>query len=328
MLMVGDESYEEETTSDSTSEKNKREKEKFLKRVSDGMLRRRYDDIVETHKETKEELKAIIDSSFGSKERVIIISHSQGNIYANDLINDYRKNGKDEEIKRTGVLNIATPTTSTATDWYYTSHDDKIINIARNNLNDKILPGKDINAVLPRKKNPRDFFNHGFAESYFHENLKSKEKIDEQFFKYCKELPFWPTEYYLVYNYVATITKKTVELLQKDGTYALISVFPPYDQPPSTSSNPIKISNVIFRDNIPLFRITVENPDYYGAYVFRYVYLTNSRNTFVSDWICGVLKNGELLMCNIYSFYPSDIGEGLHFYFIPAEKWPDVEKYL
>jgi hypothetical protein len=167
-------------------------KKNFLDRVTE--FKTKYlperEKIVESHKKTTDDLRKIMDESFENRQRVIIIAHSQGNLFANELIAHYYNNNKDKKMLSTEVLNIAPPTISPSKSWWwYTNKDDHIINTARLIHNPYILMGYENESISG--KDPRDFMRHGFWESYFHDNLRSRQLIDKVFFKYCKELPFW-----------------------------------------------------------------------------------------------------------------------------------------
>lgn len=146
-------------------------------------------------------LKKITDESFEKKERVIIFSHSQGNLYADELV----KNFNYDEYIHTAALNIASPSTETSKEWYWkklntvapdeesdgwywTNSDDVVINLLRL-ANSNILPVSE--NYLLRGEDPREWTKHKFWESYFHDNLYSRRAIDNEFFKQCESLPFW-----------------------------------------------------------------------------------------------------------------------------------------
>ena len=136
-------------------------------------------------KETLDSLKKITDKSFENRERVVILSHSQGNIYADKLFESF----SIQQKSHTAVLNIATPTTKPTTGrWYFTSHNDRIINATRI-LNSRILPGLFNDVLLG--EDPRDSYFHNFWESYFSPNLASRASINSEFFYQCSNLPFW-----------------------------------------------------------------------------------------------------------------------------------------
>ncbi|MCL1945606.1 MAG: T9SS type A sorting domain-containing protein [Chitinivibrionia bacterium] len=190
--IIDEEYYEEamEFFADAKAVPKSNERKNFITRIAEIIFKIKTNSVTISHSETTNDLRKITDESFEKKYRVIIISHSQGNLFANELIDYYKQYDKEEEIKRIEVLNIAPPAVSTSKSWYYTNKDDAVINDARKKFNSKILPGLE-NGVISGKKDPRERRRHKFWESYFHDDLISRQLIDNVFLKYCKELPFW-----------------------------------------------------------------------------------------------------------------------------------------
>ena len=163
---------------------------KFIDRVAETMRRLDIETVTKYHAQTTNYMRAIIDNSFENNHRVIIIAHSQGNLYANELIAHYRQNDTDYHLNRAAVLNIAPPTASPSTSWWFTNRLDwTIIGVRARFWN--TLPGFD-NWVINSNDDPREWSQHSFWESYFHPDLRSRQLIDSVFFKYAKELPFAP----------------------------------------------------------------------------------------------------------------------------------------
>ena len=111
--------------------------------------------------------------------RVLLIAHSQGNLFADEAIEAL----KSEYGKNIGMIGLASPLYKLNNNSvYYTANDDKIINLARianlTNLKYNILPSN-INNDLGITNDQRDFDNHQFLSSYFKENLPSRKKINE-----------------------------------------------------------------------------------------------------------------------------------------------------
>jgi hypothetical protein len=190
--IIDEEYYEEAMGFSANIRGGSDNRKKFLQRIAEFILKFKIEAVTASHSQTTGELRKITDDSFENKQRVIIISHSQGNLYANELIDYYNQNNKEEEMLRTGVLNIAPPTVSPSKLWWYTNSDDAVINNSRKNFNQNILPGFE-NYVISDDEDPRERRRHGFWTSYFHDNLRSRLLIDSVFFDYCENLPFEPT---------------------------------------------------------------------------------------------------------------------------------------
>lgn len=116
--------------------------------------------------------------------RVLLISHSQGNLFANQsvaaLMNTYGGN--------IGMVSVATPTALTYNNSpYYTAHDDLLINLIRTVFN--VLPSN-VDNDPGFFNDRRDFTKHHFVESYFAEGLASRTKIDEAVARFMADLRF------------------------------------------------------------------------------------------------------------------------------------------
>ena len=174
-------------------------------------------------------LKETVYGSLNNKERVIVIPHSQGNLYANLLIDDI----SPEFLPHIAVLNIAPPSTRTSmydsAGWYFTNHDDWVIDIARWKYdNVDILPGM-FNDFFSTGEVPSDWKRHSFWESYFHPGWVSRTEIDKEIFKQCTALSFWKdeeedsTEYYVTVDFTSPVgTMTTIEILKNNGEYVLV----------------------------------------------------------------------------------------------------------
>lgn len=180
--------------------------------------------VVRSNDATAADLKRIIDKSFENKERVIIISHSQGNIYSNDLFEKF----SEKEKKHSAVLNVATPTTKPATGWYFTNYNDGVIALARA-INNEILLGIWNDLLSLDEKDPREITNHNFWESYFSPNLISRTRIDKELLKQCESLPFWEIDstenYFTGAGGCACAIATTIELLLSNGEYLFVGTF-------------------------------------------------------------------------------------------------------
>jgi hypothetical protein len=106
-------------------------------------------------------------------KRVLLVAHSQGNMFANDAMAAL----SNEFPQSIGMIGVASPAKLLYGDsTYYTAHDDRVINALR-----ALFPVLDSNV----DNDPgifgdhRDFSNHQFIESYFSSKLVSRRLIDE-----------------------------------------------------------------------------------------------------------------------------------------------------
>lgn len=136
-------------------------------------------------------------------KRVIIIAHSQGNLFANEAVEKAVKWNRERYFESIGVVGVATPANESLIDnpseplfhkYYVTAHDDLVINALRPFY--EISPSNIENdpSALPWKDD-RDLTNHYFEESYFAEGLKSKGKIDIMFNYFIDNLKFPPDKF-------------------------------------------------------------------------------------------------------------------------------------
>lgn len=108
-------------------------------------------------------------------KRVLILSHSQGNLFTNDAVATVSQR-QPNFAQSIGFYGVATPATSHYNNAdYVTADDDRIINALR--LLENILPANIDNDPGIRGDN-RDFINHGFFDSYFDQSLASRSRID------------------------------------------------------------------------------------------------------------------------------------------------------
>lgn len=117
-------------------------------------------------------------------KRVLLIAHSQGNMFANDAMSAL----SGEFSQSIGMIGVASPAgllhdNST----YYTAHDDRVINALRRLF--LVLPSNIDNdpGILG---DHRDFSNHQFISSYFASGLASRNLIDGDFVSQISNLVF------------------------------------------------------------------------------------------------------------------------------------------
>lgn len=119
--------------------------------------------------------------------RLLIIAHSQGNLFANravaTLIEEY-----SEKADAMGIIGIATPAAqqvvrdSPRFPWF-TARDDFVINFLRLKGYPVLDGDEGVVDNDPGLRDPRDkLSNHSFLPSYFAPGLESRAKIDEAFF--------------------------------------------------------------------------------------------------------------------------------------------------
>lgn len=117
-------------------------------------------------------------------ERVLIIAHSQGNLFSNDnvktLIAEY-----PDFAGSIGIVGVATPAKETVNaSEYVTAYDDRVIDALRAKSFWDVLPAniENDNTVVPYVygDDPREVSNHEFVQSYFNDILPSRVDIDRQ----------------------------------------------------------------------------------------------------------------------------------------------------
>lgn len=98
---------------------------------------------------------------------ILIIAHSQGNEYANQLW-DYLVNGEGFKKDHISIIGIASPASRKMDySYYFTADNDKIINSAR------VLPMKPLEANV-HLEDCKEFTCHSLVESYLNDNVVAK----------------------------------------------------------------------------------------------------------------------------------------------------------
>ena len=131
-------------------------------------------------------LEKEVKASLKEGNRVVLIAHSQGNLFANGILQSI----SDKYQESIGMIGIAS-TVSTNTVLinsvygkgypYVTLMDDKVINNLRGKFT--VLPANTSNTSST-------LTNHSFQKAYFKDGLKSREKIDEHMKAYMKGLKY------------------------------------------------------------------------------------------------------------------------------------------
>lgn len=117
--------------------------------------------------------------------RLIIVAHSQGNLYTNDVYDALK-----EYQGSIGIIHVASPSRR-VNGWVWTNDDDKVVNGVR--AQDSLVPQGRSNEVVAgtHDEHPWDKRNHNWSLSYFHENLVSRDSIMNQLIRLCEELPYY-----------------------------------------------------------------------------------------------------------------------------------------
>ena len=164
----------------------------------------------------KKEYRNYLDQRDGN--RILLIAHSQGNLYANPIYESLSETYNNKEYanpfyeslyqsaNRVGLIGIASPaTTQPAGSSYFTAHDDLVIDSVRRvagalpgNIDNPLYMDKRICSIrwgtcYTVKEDLRDISKHKFMESYFRPGLPSRGAIDaavEQFI--CPKSPTGP----------------------------------------------------------------------------------------------------------------------------------------
>lgn len=148
---------------------------------------------------------ATVTGSLDEGRRVLLIAHSQGNLFANQILASIlrRHPSYRESI---GMIGVATPASRRYTPNniypvgypYWTAHDDRIIRSL--SVVATVLPSNVNND--PGSTDQRDLFNHAFLRSYFDDGvtnygsgvsghrLASRALIDQAVYRYMSELKF------------------------------------------------------------------------------------------------------------------------------------------
>ena len=140
--------------------------------------------------------------------RVFVISHSQGNLFANAALAAAAKRvSSPQSLQQIGV---ATPAKKQFRPFYLTAHDDRIIGpLSRSGLAlptniNNYLPGYSFRFSSIAKLVPnlafidiaegvalgQDLTGHSFIESYMYERLLSRRKIDTELYRLASSTPF------------------------------------------------------------------------------------------------------------------------------------------
>lgn len=114
--------------------------------------------------------------------RVLLISHSQGNLFANQSVLSLMGEFGDS----IGLIGVASPAAIVPNDGvYFTAKDDVVINALRPLFD--VLPAN-VENDTGLFTDERDAVNHAFVESYFKSRLPSRTLIDNALYSYMETL--------------------------------------------------------------------------------------------------------------------------------------------
>ena len=129
-----------------------------------------------------------LKASLKMGNRVVLIAHSQGNLFANGILQSI-SGEYQESIGMIGIASVVSTNTVLINSVYgkgypyVTLTNDKVINNLRKIPNFTVLPANTSNTSST-------LTNHSFQKAYFKDGLKSREKIDEHMKAYMKGLKY------------------------------------------------------------------------------------------------------------------------------------------
>ncbi len=155
------------------------------KNFFEGLLLASSNQITSDLNQTDISITSGIVSQIRVDEKVILLPHSQGNLFANSNIELIRTAipSKRYDTMIAGVATPASRVVDLELDRYLTANDDNVINTIRTTSG--ALSGNVDNGIVSKPlEMERDIANHSFIESYFQDGLKSKELIDSYLLGY------------------------------------------------------------------------------------------------------------------------------------------------
>lgn len=138
-----------------------------------------------TNSVTATELIQKCQTDLQEGKRVLLIAHSQGNLFANQAVSALM----GQYSSSIGLIGVASPASVTVNNSpYWTANDDRVIDGLRLTV-PSVLPGNIDNdpGILG---DHRDWLNHNFAKSYFDDSLASRTQIDIDFYDYINTLQY------------------------------------------------------------------------------------------------------------------------------------------
>lgn len=136
---------------------------------------------------TNESQSQLYRNNLLAGQRVIVVAHSQGNLFANQNVSNVIAENGDWSAS-IGIVGVATPANETVNGGaYVTAHDDAIIDGLRNTHN---VLASNIENDIGIFDDPRDLSNHYFVQSYMDTRLPSRANIDGQLLGFIGSLTF------------------------------------------------------------------------------------------------------------------------------------------
>jgi hypothetical protein len=135
------------------------------------------------------EMLARFNGSLSEGRRVILVAHSQGNLFATQAMELYNLTDLKDSIGMIGVASPASHLAANSHSSYWTAHDDRVINALRLFSNNVLLSNidNDPGGII---FDGRGMSNHNFKIGYFTDNLSSYAKIEQDFFDLANYLKF------------------------------------------------------------------------------------------------------------------------------------------
>ena len=130
-------------------------------------------------------------SALQNGKRVILVAHSQGNLFANATVQSIMNDqGFSRASPSIAVIGVASPAArNLGSNKHITAKDDGVIDLLRL-ITGNVLPGNIDND--PGLFDFREWTNHSFKKSYFDDRLASRKEIDSQMSSLKDSLPFPP----------------------------------------------------------------------------------------------------------------------------------------
>lgn len=111
-----------------------------------------------------------IQTTLDSSNKVVIVSHSQGNFIANSIYARMQVNNPTWVNKNLSIVNVANPTTQAPSGLNFSSDGDLIIKLAPDRFGDGEFVDMNISRAL-------DSTGHGFSEIYLSQKLKTLDGV-------------------------------------------------------------------------------------------------------------------------------------------------------
>jgi hypothetical protein len=136
---------------------------------------------------TLSELIGKMNADFIDGKRLILIAHSQGNLFANQIMQIYESDPKyNGSIAMIGLASPAGAVYNRTV--YWTAYDDRIINALRVKFSNTVLPANIDNDT--GFFDGRGLSNHNFDTAYFKTGLPSRTNMDVAFKAFIYTLKF------------------------------------------------------------------------------------------------------------------------------------------